>query len=69
MKTTVVTIAEVIEQGTLNAEYWCNREPGETYPAYLRRRQADKLEWQAVEYMRRAYRLMERVSRLRGEAT
>jgi hypothetical protein len=62
----IVSSAEVAAEGTLNAEYWVNRQPAETYPQFRRRRQAEDAERRAEGHERHAALLREEAANLRG---
>lgn len=61
MKVTVVSSADIAAMPgqPLSAEFWCDREEGETYDAWKRRREAGRLEALADEMTARAAGLRE----------
>ena len=61
----IVSSAEIAEQGTLSADYWVNREPGETWTAFRVRRQLEDLERRAQVHDEAARKLREQAEELR----
>lgn len=63
MKTGIVSSADIAAEpgAPLNAEYWLERLPGETWPVFKRRRKIEELE-------RRARRLETSARKLRRQA-
>jgi hypothetical protein len=61
----IVSSAEIAEQGTLSADYWVNREPGETWTAFRVRRQLEDLERRAQGHDEAARKLREQAEELR----
>jgi hypothetical protein len=66
-KVAIVSSAEIGEQGTLDADYWVNREPGEGWPAYRRRKQALDAIRRAEGHERHAAHLRAEAAELLGE--
>jgi hypothetical protein len=66
----IVSSAELAAQpgAPLSADYWVNRLPGETWPAFKLRRQLEDLERRAKGHDMAAVRLRAEAARLRGEA-
>jgi hypothetical protein len=46
----IVSSAEIFEQGTLSADYWVTRQPGESWTAWRVRKQVELLEARAKRY-------------------
>lgn len=65
MKTAIVSSTGVAEQGTLSADYWCSRTPGESWPAFQRRRQAEELIRKARVHEAQARKLRREALRVR----
>lgn len=70
MQSGVVSVAELLAEpgAPLSADYWLNRNPGESWPAYQRRREADLLEARARTYEARARKLRKTARGLREGA-
>jgi hypothetical protein len=66
-KVAIVSSREIDEQGTLNAEYWVTRKPGESYPAWKHRRTIEDIERRAANHEQAAARLHAEAARLREE--
>ena len=67
-KVVIVSSAEIGEQDTLNADYWVNRLPGESYADFLVRRKIEDLERRARQHLAAAVKLTEQANRLREGA-
>ena len=69
MRATVISSAELAAQpeAGLNARYWVEREPGETFTAWRLRGQLDELERRAANHDAAAARLREQAAQLRAE--
>lgn len=65
----IVSSAELASQpgAPLTAGYWVNRQPGEDYPAFTRRRQAEELERQAADHDAAAARLRQQAADVLAE--
>lgn len=65
-KVAIVSSAEIDEQGgTLNADYWVNREPGETARQFRVRRQAEAAEDRATSHEGHALHLRAEAAAMR----
>ena len=62
----IVSSADIAREQTLNATYWTTRNPGETYVAWQRRREAEELERRADRHLQHAATLRETAAELRG---
>jgi hypothetical protein len=62
----IVSSADIAREQTLNATYWTTRNPGETYVAWQRRREAEELERRADRHNQHAATLRETAAELRG---
>jgi hypothetical protein len=68
-KVAIVMSSEIDAQGgTLNADYWVNRLPGETYPQFQARRQAEHMERRADHHEAVAARLRADAAQLRADS-
>ena len=65
----IVSSAEIAREQTLNATYWTTRNPGETYVAWQRRREAEELERRAARHLQHAATLRETAAELRGHGS
>lgn len=63
----IVSSLELGRQGTLNADYYVNRRPGEDAPTYRKRRQAEDAIRRAEGHERHAARLREEARDLIGD--
>lgn len=71
VKTAIVSMSEIAAQpgAPLSAEYWVNRLPGESWPAYQRRRKIEELTARAGRFEARAQRLREQAAVLQNEGS
>lgn len=65
-KVRIVSSAEVAEQDTLNARYWVDRQPGESYGQWRLRKETEDMERRAADHEDHARRLRAEAARLRG---
>jgi hypothetical protein len=67
-KVAIVSSLELAEQGTLNADYWVNRKPGESYVDFMLRRKIEDIEGRARRHEAAAIVLRDHAKRLREGA-
>jgi hypothetical protein len=64
-KVAIVSSAEIAEQDTLNADYWVNRQPGESYVDFKLRRKIEDIERRARQHEAAAVVLRDQAAHLR----
>jgi hypothetical protein len=67
-KVAIVSAAEIAEQGTLSADYFVNRQPGESWTAFRVRKQAEDAERRAAAHEATAMHLRAEAGTMRLHA-